>query len=97
MMLIPCPWCGPRPRVEFSHAGPDPATRPRPADDAPLAAWTAHVYDRPAAAAPGPRGELWRHTAGCRQWFVVDRDPATQAIAASRPLSGSDAPRERGS
>ena len=33
MMLIPCPWCGPRNQVEFTYGGD--ATVKRPANDAP--------------------------------------------------------------
>lgn len=90
MMLIPCPWCGERPRVEFSYGGPDPADRPRPADDAPLEDWTRYVYER-----DNPKGaarELWRHAAGCRQWFVIERDTVTHTITASRPLPGVPEP-----
>ncbi|MBB4287133.1 sarcosine oxidase subunit delta [Roseospira goensis] len=86
MMLIPCPWCGPRPRVEFSYGGP--ADRARPADDAPLEDWTRYVYER-----DNPKGaarELWRHGAGCRQWFVLERDTVTHAVAASHPLPGAE-------
>ena len=51
MLLIPCPWCGPRDHSEFTYGGD--ATAKRPAD--PQAAsdedWFAYVYLR-----ANPRG-----------------------------------------
>ena len=84
MLLIPCPWCGPRAQLEFTYGGD--ATVKRPAPDAPAAAWVGFVYlrDNPA----GPHDELWFHDAGCRRWFRVRRDTRTHEIL------GSAAPEE---
>ena len=49
MLLIPCPWCGPRNQVEFTYGGD--ATVRRPAPDAPARAWFDYVYVR-----DNPRG-----------------------------------------
>jgi len=81
MMLIPCPYCGPRNVTEFSYGG-DAGVR-RPADPAavPDAEWEAYVYLR-----DNPRGahdELWQHTAGCRRWIEVRRDTLTHDVLAS--------------
>jgi heterotetrameric sarcosine oxidase delta subunit len=90
MLLIPCPWCGPRAQSEFSYGGD--ASLKRPAADAPEAEWMAFVYlrDNPA----GPHDELWHHSAGCRQWFRVRRDTRTHAILSSArpgaPLPGEE-------
>jgi heterotetrameric sarcosine oxidase delta subunit len=85
MMLIPCPWCGPRSQIEFTYGGD--ATLRRPAPDAPEAAWTDYVYlrDNPC----GPLDELWYHGAGCRSWFVVRRNTRTHDILASAPAGAS--------
>jgi heterotetrameric sarcosine oxidase delta subunit len=82
MLLIPCPWCGPRSQVEFTYGGD--ATVQRPANDAPEAAWFDYVYvrDNPC----GPHDELWLHGAGCRRWFQVRRDTRTHEILASARL-----------
>ena len=79
MLLIPCPWCGPRNQIEFTYGGD--ATVQRPANDAPIAAWFAYVYlrDNPM----GPHDELWLHSGGCRSWFKVRRDTRTHDILAS--------------
>lgn len=81
MLLIPCPWCGPRAQLEFTYGGD--ATVERPAPDAPEADWVAFVYlrDNPA----GPHDELWFHGVGCRQWFRLRRDTRTHDILASAP------------
>ena len=81
MLLIPCPWCGPRAQVEFTYGGD--ATVRRPAIDAPAEAWTAFVYQRGNPA--GAHDELWFHGAGCRQWFRVRRDTRTHEILACAP------------
>jgi sarcosine oxidase subunit delta len=89
MLLIPCPWCGPRNQVEFAYGGDASIARPGP--DAPVAAWFDYVYvrDNPA----GPHAEWWVHSGGCRQWFQVRRDTRTHAILASarpgEPLPGA--------
>jgi heterotetrameric sarcosine oxidase delta subunit len=79
MLLIPCPWCGPRNQIEFTYGGD--ATVQRPANHAPVAAWFAYVYlrDNP----KGPHDELWLHSGGCRSWFKVRRDTHTHDILAS--------------
>ena len=79
MLLIPCPWCGPRNQVEFTYGGD--ATVKRPPPDAPMETWFAFVYlrDNPC----GPHQELWLHSAGCLQWFKVRRDTRTHDILAS--------------
>ena len=85
MMLIPCPWCGPRNQIEFTYGG-DAMLR-RPAPDAPEAAWVDYVYlrDNPR----GPHDELWYHGAGCRSWFKVRRNTRTHEIIASAPADQS--------
>ncbi|HVE51383.1 MAG TPA: sarcosine oxidase subunit delta [Casimicrobiaceae bacterium] len=79
MLLIPCPWCGPRNQLEFSYGGD--ATLRYPRSDGSEAAWSDYVYlrDNPR----GPHDELWQHIAGCRRWIVVTRDTRTHEILAS--------------
>jgi heterotetrameric sarcosine oxidase delta subunit len=85
MLLIPCPWCGPRAQMEFSYGGDAGLKRP-PLDAAPDA-WVEYVYlrDNPA----GPHDELWFHAAGCRQWLRVRRDTRTHEILGSSPPVGT--------
>ena len=81
MLLIPCPFCGPRNQLEFTYGGD--ATLRRPPPEASEAAWADYVYlrDNPR----GPHDELWLHSGGCRQWLVVRRDTRTHDIAGSAP------------
>jgi len=91
VLLIPCPWCGPRAQAEFSYGGD--ATSKRPATDAPDEAWVAFVYQR--ANPAGPHDELWFHAAGCRQWFRVRRDTRTHEILHSAPPRDPQSRNER--
>ena len=79
MLLIPCPWCGPRDEPEFSFGG-EPAARPVPAASVSDAAWSDYLYFR--TNAKGPAREVWCHAGGCGQWFVIVRDTLTHAIIA---------------
>ncbi|MEU6544827.1 sarcosine oxidase subunit delta [Streptomyces sp. NPDC046859] len=80
MLLIPCPWCGPRDEAEFHHGGQ--AHVPYPEDPAALTdeEWARHLFfrDNP----QGPSAERWAHTAGCRRWFHAVRDTSTNEILA---------------
>src|SRR5262245_29339615 len=78
MLLIPCPWCGPRDEVEFHYCGQ--AHVPYPADPAGLTdeEWARYLFfrDNP----KGPFAERWSHAAGCRRWFNAVRDTGTNEI-----------------
>ena len=85
MLLIECPWCGPRAETEFSYGGE--AGIKRPADPYALsdAEWADYLFYR-----SNPRGahrELWNHAQGCRRWFGVERDTVSYRIEKSFRLS----------
>ena len=44
MLLIPCPYCGERPEIEFTHGGEAHLTRPAPQVD--TETWTQFLYMR---------------------------------------------------
>jgi sarcosine oxidase subunit delta len=79
MLLIPCPWCGPRPENEFRHAGQ--AHIMRPADPMSLddESWADFLYMR--TNPKGPHAERWRHIHGCGRFFNAERDTVTDRIA----------------
>jgi sarcosine oxidase subunit delta len=81
MLLIPCPWCGARPELEFRYAGA--ANVARPTDPAAVddAAWAAYLYGRDNA--KGRHAERWRHLHGCGRFFTCIRDTVTDRVAAS--------------
>jgi heterotetrameric sarcosine oxidase delta subunit len=76
MLLIPCPWCGPREEVEFRYAGQAHVSAPSAevGDDT----WSRYLYFR--ANPAGRYAERWVHTAGCRRWFNLWRDTLTHEI-----------------
>ncbi|MFI1760890.1 sarcosine oxidase subunit delta family protein [Streptomyces sp. NPDC020800] len=78
MLLIPCPWCGPRDEVEFHYGGQAHVAYPE--DPAALTdeEWARYLFfrDNP----KGPFAERWSHAAGCRRWFNAVRDTATNEI-----------------
>ncbi|MER5177603.1 sarcosine oxidase subunit alpha family protein [Streptomyces sp. NPDC002896] len=80
MLLIPCPWCGPRDEAEFHYGGQ--AHVPYPEDPASLTdeEWARYLFFRDNS--KGPFAERWSHSAGCRRWFNAVRDTATNEILA---------------
>ncbi|MFV8185273.1 sarcosine oxidase subunit delta family protein [Streptomyces sp. AF1B] len=78
MLLIPCPWCGPRDESEYHYGGQ--AHIPYPDDPSALTdeEWARYLFfrDNP----KGPFAERWNHTAGCRRWFNAVRDTSTNEI-----------------
>jgi sarcosine oxidase, subunit delta len=78
MMLLSCPYCGPRDESEFTCGGATHLVRP------PLSAsdreWGEYLFFR-----DNPRGvhrERWRHALGCGQWFNVARHTLTHEVVA---------------
>ncbi len=80
MLLIPCPWCGPRDEVEFHYGGEAYIARPADPDALDDAAWAEYLFMRNNP--KGPFAERWVHSAGCRRWFNLVRDTATHRILA---------------
>jgi len=77
MLLIECPWCGPREQTEFNCGGEGHIVRPDPAT-ASDREWGEYLFMR-----KNPKGlhyERWYHTHGCRQWFHVARSTVTHEI-----------------
>lgn len=81
MLLIPCPWCGPRDEIEFRAGGE--ADRVRPIDPSQLddAEWADFLFMR--RNQKGAQRERWNHASGCRRWFIIERNNITHEILAS--------------
>ena len=80
-MRLPCPHCGLRDYSEFRYGGD--ASKQRPAHGAgDRKAWADYylLFDNP----KGPHTEYWQHVLGCRQWLILERDTATNAVGPSR-------------
>ncbi len=90
MMLIPCPWCGPRNQDEFLCGGEAHITRPPEPDMASDAQWSAYQFDR--INPIGLHYERWLHVYGCMLWFHAARDTVTHEIRAVYDIT--DTPRE---
>lgn len=83
MLLIPCPWCGPRDETEFGYGGQAHVAYPSDPETLDDAAWAEYVFMR-----DNPKGwfaERWVHRAGCRRWFDLERHTVTAAIRAVTP------------
>jgi sarcosine oxidase subunit delta len=78
MLLIPCPWCGPRPENEFRYGGEAHIARPRDPSAVGDAAWAAYLYMR--SNRRGPHAERWRHIHGCGRFVNCMRDTVTDRI-----------------
>jgi sarcosine oxidase subunit delta len=80
MLLIPCPWCGPRDEIEFQCGGQSHVARPGPYQGVSDQDWGEylHVRDNPR----GAHRERWVHAHGCRQWFNLVRHTVTHEILA---------------
>jgi sarcosine oxidase subunit delta len=80
MLLIACPFCGPRDETEFRCGGQSHMHRPGPHDAVLDREWSDYLYRR-----DNPRGfhlERWLHAGGCRQWFNIARHTVTHEIRA---------------
>jgi sarcosine oxidase, subunit delta len=81
MLLIPCPFCGPRPEIEFTYGGEAHIARPSDPQDVDDAAWEDFLHTR-----TNPKGihaERWRHLHGCGRFFNVRRNTVTDRFVAS--------------
>lgn len=79
MILIPCPWCGPRNVSEFRYVG-EVKARPEPNATTPEQ-WRTYLYVRNNPA--GWTTEKWFHRAGCHRYFTVERDTVRNAVRAA--------------
>ena len=84
MMLIDCPFCGPRDETEFSCGGEAHIARPLAENKISDADFADYLFMR-----DNPKGlflERWRHSAGCRRWFNMARDTVSHKIVEIYPM-----------
>ena len=87
MIVLQCPWCGPRNVTEFHSLGevlerPDPRRATR-------SEWRSYLYLRSNRA--GRVHERWFHRAGCRRYFDAERDTRDNTVFATWRL-GQEGP-----
>jgi sarcosine oxidase, subunit delta len=81
MLIIPCPYCGERPELEFSYGGQAHIDRPLAPTDLNDDEWYGYLYVR--ANPKGRHAERWRHIHGCARFFNAVRDTRTDDILAT--------------
>ena len=87
MLIIPCPYCGPRDEIEFACGGEAHIARPLAENTITDAEFADYLFIR-----DNPRGvflERWCHSAGCRRWFNVARDTVTHEIIEVYPMGST--------
>ena len=84
MLLIDCPWCGPRDEIEFRYGGQADVAYPTEPEALTDEEWSDFLFMR-----DNPKGrwsERWLHSAGCRRWFNAVRDTATHRFVGTYRL-----------
>jgi sarcosine oxidase subunit delta len=81
VLLIPCPYCGPRPEIEFRCCGQAHLVRPPVTAEMSDEALERLLYIR--SNTKGLHLERWRHLHGCARFFNVIRNTITDRIEAS--------------
>jgi sarcosine oxidase subunit delta len=81
MLIIPCPYCGKRPEIEFTYGGQAHLVRPANPAELDDQRWADFLYMRDNT--KGVYAERWRHARGCGRFFNVLRDTTTDHILAS--------------
>ena len=78
MLIIDCPWCGKRDQSEFSCGGEAHIVRPKNPHDLSDNQWADYLFMRKNI--KGIQYERWNHSNGCRRWFNIVRNTATDEI-----------------
>ena len=87
MLLIECPYCGPRSEEEFSYGGEAHILRPADPDALNDEQWADYLFMQ--GNKKGVFYERWVHSHGCRRWFNVARDTLTYEILAIYPMGAA--------
>jgi len=85
MLVINCPFCGPRDEIEFNCGGEAHIARPIAENKISDNDFADYLFMR-----HNPKGvflERWVHSAGCRQWFNVARNTVTNEIIETYPMN----------
>jgi len=85
VLIIPCPYCGDRPEIEFYHGGEAHIARPLDPGAIVDAEWADFLYNR-----SNPKGlhvERWRHVPGCGRFFNAVRDTVSDFFLTAYKVS----------
>lgn len=83
MLVILCPFCGPRNSDEFTYQG---EIAPRPDPDTEPARWRSYLYMKDNVS--GWQTERWFHGAGCRRFLDLERHTQSNEIRSVQPVAG---------
>ncbi|MFK7866811.1 MAG: sarcosine oxidase subunit delta [Alphaproteobacteria bacterium] len=89
MLIIDCPFCGPRQLTEFHYGGEAHIARPSDPKSLSDKEWGDYIFTR-----TNPKGrhlERWQHRSGCRKWFNAVRNTANDEFEAVYKI-GESAP-----
>lgn len=75
MLIIKCPYCGPRMENEFGYGGQAHVAYPEDPHALTDEQWAQYLFYRDNT--QGSYAERWVHSAGCRKWFNAVRDTRT--------------------
>jgi sarcosine oxidase subunit delta len=75
MLLIHCPYCGPRPEIEFRGGGEAHIARAPDPSQLSDTQWAEFLFFR--TNPKGRHAERWLHIHGCQRWFNAVRDTVT--------------------
>ena len=78
MLMIRCPFCGPRNESEFIYGGPAAPRRPEAPSEMSDEDWVTYLTVPPNPM--GPVDERWWHARGCGVWLTIRRDTVTHEI-----------------
>ena len=78
MLLVNCPYCGPRPELEFHCGGQAHIERPPQPSALTDEQWAKFLFYRDNQ--KGAHAERWRHLHGCGQWFNALRNTVTDTF-----------------
>ena len=81
MLLVSCPFCGPRAEIELRGGGEAHIARPEDPHLLDDDAWAGHLFMR--TNPKGTHAERWNHAYGCQRWFNVLRDTGSDRILAT--------------
>jgi len=93
MLIIECPYCGPRAESEFAYGGEGGIARPVATETLTDEQWGDYVFMR-----KNPKGlhhEQWRHVSGCGKWFNALRDTVSYRFHGTWKI-GAEPPPEYG-
>jgi heterotetrameric sarcosine oxidase delta subunit len=87
LLLLTCPWCGPRDESEFRYGGQAHVGYPADPDALTDEAWADYLFMR-----DNPSGwwaERWFHASGCRRWLNAVRNTMTYEVRATYPVGAA--------